>query len=170
MMRGSQRLGGAALLLTSLCVFGASPSRSQSAESQQSPSPAAQTPAPPVPPPAATNGAPNASQTLGAVLRVRVNLVLVPVVVRDSSGRAVGNLRAEDFSLLDNNKPQAVTLFANDLQFIKVVVMLDESGSMVLGSEAIGVHISNRFFINAIEFASATSYWSEAADLNYRLR
>ncbi|HEX4381153.1 MAG TPA: VWA domain-containing protein [Candidatus Acidoferrum sp.] len=45
-------------------------------------------------------------------MRVRVNLVLVPVVVRDSSGQAVGDLRAEDFSLLDNNKPQQIVSFS----------------------------------------------------------
>src|SRR5579871_5669707 len=61
-------------------------------------------------PPAATP--PGVSQNSGAVLRVHVNLVLVPVVVRDSSGHAVGNLRAEDFSLLDNNKPQQIVYFS----------------------------------------------------------
>jgi Ca-activated chloride channel family protein len=57
----------------------------------------------------------------------------VPVfaTVTDSTGRLVPNLAKEDFEILDNNKSQAVTLFVNDLQFIKVVVMLDESGSMV---------------------------------------
>ena len=43
---------------------------------------------------------------------MHVNLVLVPVVVRDSSGHAVGNLRAEDFTLLDNNKPQQIVSFS----------------------------------------------------------
>ena len=51
--------------------------------------------------------------------------------VTDAGGRLIPDLNKEDFEILDNNKPQAVTLFANDLQFIKVVVMLDESGSMV---------------------------------------
>jgi VWFA-related protein len=54
----------------------------------------------------------NSSQNPGAVLRVRVNLVLVPVVVRDASGHAVGNLRVEDFTLLDNNKPQQIVSFS----------------------------------------------------------
>lgn len=40
--------------------------------------------------------------------------MLVPVVVRDASGQAVGNLRAEDFTLLDNNKPQQIISFSVD--------------------------------------------------------
>src|ERR1700742_3802648 len=58
------------------------------------------------------NAAANSSQNSGAVLRVHVNLVVVPVVVRDASGRAVGSLRAEDFTLLDNNKPQQIVSFS----------------------------------------------------------
>jgi VWFA-related protein len=57
------------------------------------------------------NAGPNSSQNQSAVLRVRVDLVIVPVVVRDANGQAVGNLRAEDFSLLDNNKPQQIVSF-----------------------------------------------------------
>jgi VWFA-related protein len=42
----------------------------------------------------------------------RVNLVSVAVVVRDSKGRAVGNLRNEDFRLFDKGKPQIITRFS----------------------------------------------------------
>lgn len=43
--------------------------------------------------------------------KVKVNLVMVPVVVRDSKGRPIGNLRAEDFVLLDMGKPQPIKSF-----------------------------------------------------------
>jgi VWFA-related protein len=39
-------------------------------------------------------------------------VVVVRVVVRDSKGRAVGNLRKDDFTLLDNGKPQIISGFS----------------------------------------------------------
>jgi VWFA-related protein len=41
-----------------------------------------------------------------------VNLVSVPVIVRDREGHAVGNLRKEDFQLFDKGKPQIISKFA----------------------------------------------------------
>ena len=47
-----------------------------------------------------------------ATFKTKVNLVLVPVVVRDSQGRAVGNLKQEDFQVFDKGKPQVITKFS----------------------------------------------------------
>lgn len=52
------------------------------------------------------------SQEAPVTFSSRVNLVSVPVVVRDREGRAVGNLRQEDFQLFDKGKLQVITRFS----------------------------------------------------------
>ena len=53
----------------------------------------------------------NPTPNPGTTLRLKVNLVAVPVVVRDSAGHAVGNLQKENFQLFDNRKQQQITQF-----------------------------------------------------------
>jgi len=47
-----------------------------------------------------------------ATFKVRVNLVLVRVVVRDNNGEVVTNLKKEDFQLADDRKPQIISSFS----------------------------------------------------------
>ena len=47
-----------------------------------------------------------------ATFTSRVNLVSVPVVVRDSKGRAVGDLKQDDFRLFDKNQQQVIVKFS----------------------------------------------------------
>jgi VWFA-related protein len=65
-------------------------------------------------PPAATEqaGAEMVSRETPATFRTKVNLVLVPVVVRDLKGRAIGTLKREDFQLFDRGKLQEITKFS----------------------------------------------------------
>jgi VWFA-related protein len=76
--------------------------------------------------------------TLGAIVtaqqeptfRGENRTVAVYATVTDASGRLVPDLPRDAFSVLDEHKPQPLTLFANDIQPITVVMMLDRSGSM----------------------------------------
>ena len=58
------------------------------------------------------NDAELTSHETPATFRAKVNLVLVPVVVRDKQGRAVGNLQKDDFQVLDRGKPQIISSFS----------------------------------------------------------
>jgi len=56
--------------------------------------------------------------------------VRVFVTVTDGDGRLVTTLQREAFEVRDDGKPQPITLFDNTPQPIRLVVMLDVSGSM----------------------------------------
>jgi VWFA-related protein len=82
-----------------LTIFGACAALAQTA-----PPPPPQTPAKP-PAEMATHDEP-------AMFKARVNLVVVPVVVRDRKGNAVGSFKQEDFQLFDKGKPQFIARFS----------------------------------------------------------
>jgi VWFA-related protein len=59
-----------------------------------------------------------------------IRTVAVYATVTSAEGRLVPDLGRDMFSVLDNGKRQELTLFANDVQPITVVLLLDRSGSM----------------------------------------
>jgi Ca-activated chloride channel family protein len=65
-----------------------------------------------------------------ATFKSGTSIVPVLTTVTDNQGRLVPNLEQEDFTILDNGKPQAITLFQNETQPFTVIVMLDFSFSM----------------------------------------
>lgn len=52
------------------------------------------------------------SEEAAVTFSSRVNMVSVPVVVRDAQGRAIGNLEQDAFQLFDKGKLQAITKFS----------------------------------------------------------
>jgi len=100
-----------------LLLTGVSPSvRAQTPTSPAPPpaSPPAEAPQEPPKPqaPAANDSAEVSSRDTAPTFKVRVNLVLVRVVVRDQQGKVVPNLHKEDFQLSDNRKQQIISTFS----------------------------------------------------------
>ncbi len=65
-----------------------------------------------------------------ATFKAGTSIVPVLTTVTDNQGRLVPNLEQDEFTILDNGKPQPITLFQNETQPFTVVVMLDFSFSM----------------------------------------
>jgi VWFA-related protein len=59
-----------------------------------------------------------------------VRTVGVFATVTNAENRLVPDLTRDVFTILDNGKPQPLTLFSNDVQPITLVMLLDRSGSM----------------------------------------
>ena len=64
------------------------------------------------------------------VFRGGSEIVRAFVTVTDRDGRLVTTLRKEDFELRDEGKPQPITIFDNSPRALRLIVMLDVSGSM----------------------------------------
>src|SRR5687767_7255307 len=65
------------------------------------------------------------------VFRGAGDVVRVFATVTDRDGRLVTTLGRDDFEIRDEGKPQPITLFDSAPQPIRLVVMMDVSGSMV---------------------------------------
>jgi Ca-activated chloride channel family protein len=77
-----------------------------------------------------------------------VDMVLVPVAVTDHGGRTVEGLRADDFNVFDDRRPQKIVSFSSEDVPSSVGLVLDISGSMqqTLGSAK---EIARAFFGSA---------------------
>jgi len=65
----------------------------------------------------------------GDVVRVETQLVSVPAVVTDRNGRPITGLRLDNFTILEDGKPQRVTNFATTETPFEIALLLDTSGS-----------------------------------------
>jgi Ca-activated chloride channel family protein len=66
------------------------------------------------------------------VFRSGTRIVPLYVTVTDAQGRLVPDLVQEDFQIFDNETPQSIVFFENEVRPVTVVVMLDTSASMTL--------------------------------------
>lgn len=66
----------------------------------------------------------------GEVLRIESALVVLPVSVKDRDGRAVSDLKKEDFKIYEAGVEQEVAYFAPVDEAFTVVLMLDTSSSV----------------------------------------
>src|SRR5262249_15042108 len=62
--------------------------------------------------------------------KASTQLVSIFATVVDADKRLVPSLTQDDFDVLDNDKPQTIAFFNNEIQPITVIVMLDTSLSM----------------------------------------
>lgn len=64
------------------------------------------------------------------MIRVRTDLVAVPVAVTDSRGRRIANLKPADFVLLDDNRTAKIDYFASGAERVALAFLLDNSNSL----------------------------------------
>jgi VWFA-related protein len=65
----------------------------------------------------------------GDVVRVETQLVTVPAIVTDKTGRPMSALRQENFAVFEDGKPQSLTNFATTEAPFEIALLLDTSGS-----------------------------------------
>ena len=72
----------------------------------------------------ATNDQSNTQEKLFTIIK-NVNQVMVPVTVKDESGRLVNGLVAQDFTVLENGKKRTLNFFTSDPFALSAAVILD---------------------------------------------
>ncbi|HVC46739.1 MAG TPA: VWA domain-containing protein [Terracidiphilus sp.] len=66
----------------------------------------------------------------GSLIRMNVDLVLVPVTVTDPMNRLVTGLEKTDFQVYENNKREKISSFASEDAPVSIGIIFDLSGSM----------------------------------------
>ena len=65
----------------------------------------------------------------GDVVRVDTQLVSVPAVVTDASGRPLSGLKPENFRIIEDGQPQTIANFGTTQTPFEIALLLDTSGS-----------------------------------------
>jgi VWFA-related protein len=100
----------------------------------------------------------NPAEDLGYTIRVHSNLVLLPVMVKDSEGRPVVDLHPEDFTVKEDGKEQKLVFFTSDPYPLSVAIILD------LGMPDVAVQKMNQTYGSLV---GALSPYDEAALYTY---
>jgi Ca-activated chloride channel homolog len=66
----------------------------------------------------------------GALIRMNVDMVLVPITITDPMNRLVTGLEKEDFQISENGNQQQISTFANEDAPVSIGIIFDLSGSM----------------------------------------
>ena len=120
-------------LLSAIVITSAQPSPQETPTKQQRPRRVGSTSAKPSPTaspsPSSTTADTGEEVDEGDIVRVDTQLVSVPAVVTDGGGRPLANLRAENFVLYEDGRPQQISNFATTEAPFEVALLLDTSGS-----------------------------------------
>lgn len=100
----------------------------------------------------------NPAENLGYKIRVTTNFVQVPVLVKNSDGRRVDDLRPQDFTVLENGVKQPLTYFTSDPFELSVAIVVD------VGMPDADVQKVNETYSALV---GALSPWDEAALYTY---
>jgi len=79
---------------------------------------------------APATGAAGAKARPGALIRMNVDMVLVPITVTDPMNRLVTGLEQDDFQVFENNGQQKIRSFASEDAPVSIGIIFDLSGSM----------------------------------------
>ena len=101
-----------AVLSLFMCVVAGSSSGQDQSKQQQRPRKVGANPAPSPQPSQPQTDKSSEEVDEGDVVRVETQLVTVPAVVTDRTGHPLAGLRAENFIVLEDGKPQRLTNFA----------------------------------------------------------
>jgi len=144
----------AAVALLALSSISAPAGRAQvREEARQRPRRVSPTPTPP-PPVAPAPKAPQQKSAAGQevdeddVVRIETQLVSVPAIVTDRTGRPLTGLSAADFQIFEDGRPQKIANFSTTEAPFEVALLLDTSGST---REDVGlIRAAARAFVEAL--------------------
>jgi VWFA-related protein len=102
-----------------------------------------------------------AQEQIQATFRSSLELVSIAVVVRDNGGRLLKGLRAQDFEVVDGGIVRPVTHFeAGTEADARLALLVDSSGSMVVGAKPERTRLAADFLIARMRTADAATVFS----------